>query len=220
MTRILIVLFALLAALFVWARIIAVDVSMSPAYSQSANLRESVNNICRDCRSKGNIPACSYICNLNAMNVAADIEDLTGVYKLKYHGTQDFMRWILALECGANGTVTGFSTVRKGHRYENYDVSGLYVGSSTILLLLSTTDDTSEPAAPPSLLDERQTHTLQTSADPGAVGLKLVVSTGDILRGSTTGYTYLDDVSPIEVAFQKTNDPITSEYFTRPRSDS
>jgi hypothetical protein len=171
---------------------------------------------CLDCKRVANAPACGFFCNLNAINVPhQDLARLNGLYKVRHDSTPDIIRWVLGLEFDTNGSIRGFSTVRRGPRYQDYDVSGVYIGDDTLLLLLSseTTTEEGETRVRNNDAAAESEYLLAESADPDAVGLKLqVLGQGNLLTGSTTGYTYLDPESAIVLTFERT-DTIDSTYF-------
>lgn len=203
-------LFLVFVSLFVSLLIIGRSIG-SKENLREVSLTQSFNKLCEDCRSRANVPACSFVCDLNAIHVPNDtlLPGLSGTYILKHHNIRPMLLWVLELQCNSDGSVLGFSVIRRGINYQSYHVSGVYAGAGTLLLLLSSTDRTGEPVAP-NLVD---LPSLSTSADPEAVGLKLKVVAGSLLHGSTTGQTALDGGSPIEVSFEKTVE-VPDDYFS------
>lgn len=198
---------ALFVSVLVVGRVIVVKESL---------LGTSLERICEDCREIANVPACSFMCNYNAINEPnEDLPTLNGIYLLKSHNVGDsgtVIRWVLELNLSTDGSITGFSSVRRQSNYQNFSVSGIYAGSATLLLLLSTAETTGEPLK---VWDPTESEVLATSADPGATGLKLTIAEDSLLHGSTTGYTYVDRHAPIQLTFEKVDaSAIPSDYLS------
>ncbi len=203
--------------LLAWARLV-VDVERDVQMYGGA--LPSFSTLCDECKSMANVPACSFICNMNAVvNVPTpDLSTHSGVYLLKHHnivnqyehqGGETF-RWALVLDVANDGKVHGFSAVRRGADYESYDVTGVYAGNSTLMLILlsvstgppaTVLDDTLDslvedlytenPDDPVTVLHTTDNRLL-FSPNPGASGLKLTFDANGHLYGATTGYTYLE----------------------------
>lgn len=217
-TRIVVAISVCVVILLAWARLV-VDVERDVQMYGGA--LPSFSTLCDECKSMANVPACSFICNMNAVvNVPTPgLSTHSGVYLLKHHnilinpeqgqGGETF-RWALVLDVANDGKVHGFSAVRRGSDYESYDVTGVYAGNSTLMLILlsvstgqpaivldNTLDSlledltTEDPDDPVTVLHTRDNRLL-FSPNPGASGLKLTFDTNGHLYGATTGYTYLE----------------------------
>lgn len=197
-----------------YARVVGVEELVVPGSDNGVVGTPEFSDTCGDCKRVANAPACAYFCNMNAINVPHEgLDRLNGLYKVKHDSSPDVVRWILALQCGSDGVITGFSTVRRGPRYQDYDVSGVYIGNDTMVLLLSSRREEAAAETETEQTTADESYLLSDAADPEAVGLKLrIVGQGNLLTGSTTGQTYLDPDSPIALTFERT-DHVPADYF-------
>lgn len=209
-------------ATVVYARVLGSEdeTNTTRRLGQVGTIDNVVENLCADCRLKANVPACSYICNLNAINVThPELERINGLFLSRPDTVAHRkVRWVLGLQAHTDGKIEGFSAAQIGSHYQEYDVNGLYIGDETLLLLLRTTFDatTDPPHSDTIRVEKKDNHTgspLDQSADPEAIGLKLRIVNFDLFDAQTTGYTYVDPQGPINLVFERKHPRDLDTYF-------
>lgn len=212
-------------ATVIYARVLGSEdeTNTSRRLRQAGTTDNVVHNLCTDCRKKANVPACSYICNLNAINVThPELERISGLFFARPDTVANRkVRWVLGLQAHTHGKIEGFSTAQIGSHYQDYDINGLYIGDETLLLILRTTFDasTNSPSSSNTAVvqeasdDNHTGYPLDRSEDPEAIGLKLRIVNFDLLHAQTTGYTYVDPQGPFELIFERKTRSDLDTYF-------